>query len=111
MKTIWRKEPKKYKIRWARSPQKGLYLSGIAIFYEEALLRGTIRIKFEEALIPAIGKHMPYGIGADHRAYLVLDYRNTEYYVWCKYLDNTYTLLLWKQKEKPSWCKGVKYER
>lgn len=110
MKPIWRKQPKKYNLRWAQKPNIKESLSGVLLVYNMTdSFVGYINIRFEPSFVSAIGKHMPFGIGVDNAAFLVLRVLDNKYEVWCQYLNSPATkILLWSQTEKPTWYRGVK---
>lgn len=108
MKPVWSKQPKYIKIRGAKKPIDGYHLSGIVLVVDE--IRGVSYISFDIETVRAIGKKMPYGIGADHQAYLkVLKKERIDgsvfFEVECKYLDMSRSVLLWVSDSQPSWIK------
>lgn len=99
--------PKYVSIQSARKPQIGSCLSGVVILSIGGH-RSKCYIKFTKDTENFIARQMPYGIGPENTAYLQVVQKPEGYEVFCRYLDNTKRVLLWRLEELPEWVKHDK---
>ena len=109
MKAKYAKEYKKYGIRSANKPQEGYYLAGV-VQVADTEGKGYVFIKFSEALVEAVGKALPHGVGEESPAYLkVLHLHKLDRWrVFAYSLESTHGVLLWETQQKPEWLKRVR---
>jgi hypothetical protein len=108
-KGAYPRELKKFCIRYAHKAQTGYPVAGVVVVVD-ARGKGYTRIRFDEALVGAVGKAMPMGVSPEHPCYLkVLQVLGTERWrVFAYYLDAGRGVLLWEAGEKPAWVKNVR---
>ncbi len=100
------REYKKYGIRATRKPttQQGKLASTVQVL-DEKNRRGYCYVNFEMPLLICVGKALPKGISERNPAFLRVEYSSTlqQWIVAAEYLDESYTAVLWKTTDKPSW--------
>jgi hypothetical protein len=109
MTPVWKK-PQDLGIRPARKPQQDSPLSGIVVIYDGER-HGRANIRFPDSARARIAKHMPMGIGPADPAYISVEHELDCYSVYCLYAYTRGGILMWRQKDLPSWIASVKYSQ
>jgi len=110
---VYNRLRKSWGLRKAYKPQEGFHLSGVVKCLNSGGY-GYIYVGFDEALVDAVAKVMPQGVGPDSQAYLYVALKNfgtVRYYVYARYVDNPKNYLLWVETQKPEWFSKVKRGR
>lgn len=101
------KELRKYGIRRATKPQRHGLLSGVVRVCDEG--RGVAYVKFNEDLVDAVGKVLPYGVSPDSPAYLkAIRIGPNRWRVYAMYVTEEAGALLWEASDTPPWLTKVK---
>lgn len=101
-------ERKSFGIRPARKPQRHEYLAGVVVVLDGEG-RGTVYIRFSEALVDAVGKQMPQGVGPEHRCYLkIRKGRGDAWTMYAFYLEEYKGVILWRYKSRPEWLNHIR---
>jgi hypothetical protein len=103
MTTIWKSCPKSIKIKASKQPFTSGSLSGV-VAYQSDIYSAPLHVSFLGDTQKVIARHMPMGIGPAHPAYLTVTCLYGVYRVWCSYVNEDYSVLLWQQNFMPEWC-------
>lgn len=107
--TAYTREQKSFGIRFSRKPQTGYCVAGVvAVVDREG--KGFVYIKFSGELERAVGKALPFGVGPEHPAHLLVveAFGGREWRVFAQYLDGSKKRALWYTTEKPVWLHHVR---
>lgn len=107
MKAVWNRSPK-LTIKRSTRPQEGLNLSGVVLLSEGGQTSFAY-VKFDNTVVERIGKHMPYGIGPEHPAYLHILWNGYEYEIKCRYVGNNGSRLLWRSESLPEFIGKIRH--
>jgi len=104
MKPVRSKEPTRCGIRRAKSPQEHPLLAGV-VWVTAPGGRKAAYIRFSEDLVDEVGNALPYGVSAEHPAFLKLvQYPSRGVWrLYAMYLDRSRSAFLWEYNEQPSW--------
>lgn len=104
---------KNWGLRKANKPQEGFHLSGVVKCLDRGG-HGYIYVAFDEALVDAVAKILPRGVGPDDQAYLYVvqkQFGSMRYYMYARYVGKEGNFLLWVETQKPEWFSKVKRGR
>lgn len=110
---VYNRPRKNWGLRRAYKPQEGFNLSGVVKCLDKGG-HGYIYIAFDEALVDAVAKVLPQGIGPEGQAHLYVvqkQFQQLRYYVYARYVGDTKNFLLWVETQKPEWFSKVKRGR
>lgn len=105
---LYSTEPKKFNIRAARNPRRGV-LSGVVVV-RDSIGAGFSYIQFSDELEVAVGRVMPRGVSVHDPAYLRAVELPGEvgWRVYAQYLHSNTRRFLWSVNgEKPAWLRRV----
>lgn len=102
------RELKKYALRAARKPQNHSLLSGVVHVKRTGQI-GYAYIRFDESFVDAVGRSLPYGLSAEHPAFLKWLYMPTtgKWRLFAMYLDESRGAILWESDQLPHWISNV----
>jgi len=107
MKPAFTREYRKFGLVHARKPQTGYPVAGVVqvIAGEES---GVVYVKFQEALVDAVGRVLPYGVSDEQPCFLkVIKLPTGKWRVMAYYLGSRRGRILW-EADRPLWIKHVR---
>lgn len=102
---LYKSEPKSVRIRKANKPQYNPCIGG-SVAITCSGWRGKVYIRYNEALVDYVGKHLPMGVCPEHPAFMKLvNVPGTDTWrFYALYPDKSALAFLWQYDTCPAWA-------